>query len=72
MGKVGSRINLTFFNILAGAADVNLGEVHSGIKLNTEGRPYITYTLGSMCKDNNSSLGHMQTTIYFSCEPDRS
>jgi len=47
----------------------NLGQVHSSLKVDSDGVPYITYTLGSVCPDKKSTLTHLQTRIKFECAP---
>ncbi|XP_023345744.1 cation-independent mannose-6-phosphate receptor [Eurytemora carolleeae] len=51
--------------------DANIGEVDSSLHLDEDGNPILTYTLGSLCKDPESRLGHTQTSIKFLCDPER-
>jgi len=47
---------------------INLGQVNTGPKLDSDNKVYLEYKLGSICQDANSKKAHIETRIDFECD----
>ena len=45
----------------------NLGQLQEGPKMDTDGKVFISYKLGSPCLDPKANRNHIETVIYFDC-----
>jgi len=48
----------------------NLGQVRSGLKLDTDNKVYLEYKLGKVCMSPKSKKAHVETKIHFECDPE--
>ena len=61
-----------FTKTVNGSADSNnLGQLNSGPMVDSDGKVYISYKLGSLCLHPSSSRAHIETIIYFECAEGR-